>query len=240
MTEKRSRPKNLTTPVKRLIYHRALTQRDIPRDFLANTLIKEIEDICEIPPSFETAKRYISKARNSANPIDKPWSIACCSEYSTYFPPESISEIMYFKKWIHNILQDKDNEHNDLFGRPFSAITIRDAIWFVRLKPLVEKVFSDEIKNDENMRFGYIHSIVIVYTMVEITCGILDEHFVSFGLDEALVTGNLNALARIAGLSLSASSKPTNCDNECESCKYIRVPGSTTYCMPKLNKEDEK
>ena len=246
MTEKRSRNKNLAPKTRRLIYYRAVTQRDIPRDFLANTLIKEIKESREIYPTLETAKRYISDARNSGNPIDEPWSIACCSEYSSFFPPDSIPVLMNYKQWIQGLSKvskeahDRHNEYTNLFGVSISDISIRHAIWIIRLKPLIEKTFADQIANDENMRLAYTFAITLVYMIAEMTCEILNEHFISTGLDSALASGDLDTLSRIYGLSLMASSKPTNCNYDCESCKYMRVPGFTKFCMPRPRKEGDK
>lgn len=246
MTEYGTRPKNLTPSVKRLIYHRAVTQRDIPRALLANTLIQEIRNSGEIPPSFETAQRYISKARNSGNPIDEPWSIACCSEYSVFFPPESIPILMNYKQWIYGFTElskeayAKYKEYEDLFGVPMPIMSIRHAIWIIRLKPLIEKTFAELMANDENIRLAYTFSIPYIYVIAEITCEILKEHFISTGLDNALVAGDIDTLAKIGGLGFQAASKPINCDHNCEYCKYMRVPGSTIYCMPRPKKESDK
>ncbi len=237
---KKTRPRELKPSVKRLIYYRAVTQRMVPREFLANELIKEIKELGEITPALETAKRYISKARNADNPLDKPWSIACCSEYSSIFSPKSISEIMDYKQWIYHLLKDKEGEYKDLFGSSVSDISIRHAMWIVRLKPLIEKTFSEKMENDENVRLGYPFFIAMIYSMAETTCEILDEHFVSFGLDNALVAGDLNTLAKIGGLSILATAKPIHCDWNCESCKYIKLPGFDKLCIPRQKKEGEK
>lgn len=242
---KKSRPRELKPNVKRLIYYRAVTQRMVPREFLANQLIKEIEDIGEIAPAFETAKRYISRARNADNPLDKPWSIACCSEYSAFFPPDSIPVLINYKQWIHELSKtskDAKEAHDqikDLFGVSPSDISIRHAIWIIRLKPLIEKTFADQMKNDENVRFGYLYFVSTIYEIAEMTCEILDEHFISTGLDHALIVGDLHTLARIGGLGLLAQSKPANCNFDCESCKYMRIPGFTKLCMPRPKKEDD-
>jgi len=234
---KKTRPRELKPSVKRLIYYRAVTQRMVPREFLANELIKEIKELGEITPALETAKRYISKARNADNPLDKPWSIACCSEYSSIFSPKSISEIMDYKQWIYHLLKDKEGAYKNLFGSSVSNISIRHAMWIVRLKPLIEKTFSEKMENDENVRLGYPFFIAMIYSMAEITCEILDEHFVSFGLDNALVAGDLNTLAKIEGLSILAMAKPITCDNNCESCNYIKLPGFNKFCMPRQKRK---
>lgn len=236
---KKTRPRELNPSVKRLIYYRAITQRMVPREYLANALIKEIEEIGEIAPKLETAKKYISRARNADNPLDKPWSIACCSESNSIFSPESISEIMDYKQWLYHLLKDKDDEYRDLFGGSVSDISIRHAMWIIRLKPLIEKALAELIENDENVRFSLTFIIAMIYSMAETTCEILDEHFVSFGLDNALVAGDLKTLSKIAGLSVMASSKPINCDNNCESCKYIKLPGFDNLCIPRPKKEDD-
>jgi len=59
-------------------------------------------------------------------------------------------------------------------------------------------------------------------------------------LDNALVAGDLDALAKIGGLSTMATAKPIDCDNNCESCKYIKLPGFNKFCMPRQKKEGEK
>lgn len=246
MINKKSRPRELKPSVKQLIYYRALTQRMVPREFLANELIKEIEEIGEIAPTLETTKRYISRARNADNPLDKPWSIACCSEYSGFFPPDSIPVLMNYKQWIHGLSKvskeahDRYNEYTNLFGVTMSDISIRHAIWIIRLKPLVEKTFADKMENDENIRFGYPFFIAMVYEIAETTCEILNEHFITTGLDNALAAGDLDTLARIGGLGLLAASKPANCNGDCESCKYMRIPGSIKLCMPRPKKEGVK
>jgi len=237
---KRSRPRKLEPSIKTLIYYRAITKRMVPRKFLANELIKEIEEAREIAPTLETTMRYISKARNEDNPLDKPWSIACCSEYNSFFPPDSIPVLMNYKQWVHELLKDADDEYKDLFGISISAISIRHAIWIIRLKPFIEKTFADQMTNDENTRLGYPFFIAMIYAMAEMTCEILDEHFISTGLDSALAARDLDTLARIGGLSMLASSKPANCNGDCESCKYMRIPGFTKLCMPKPRKEGDK
>lgn len=236
----KSRPRELKPSVKRLIYYRAVTQRMVPREFLANELIREIEEIGEIAPALETTKRYISRARNVDNPLDKPWSIACCSEYSLFFPPDSIPVIMNYRQWVHEFSKDADGEYRDLFGISMSDISIRHAIWIIRLKPLIEKTFADQMENDNDVRFGYPFFIAMVYQMAEITCEMLGERFVTTGLDNALVSRDLDTISRIGGLSILASSKPANCNYECEACKYMRIPGFTKLCMPRPKKEGDK
>ncbi len=93
---------------------------------------------------------------------------------------------------------------------------------------------------DENVRFGYPFFVSMVYEIAETTCEILKEPFTSAGLDTALASRDLDTLARIGGLGIIASSKDANCDHNCEYCKYMRVPGSKIYCMPRPKKESDK
>lgn len=234
MEGKKSKPRELKPSIKRLIIYRSITQRKIPREFLANELIKEIEEIGEIPPTLETAKRYISKARNSENPIDKPWTLACCSEYSSFFPPDSIPILIGYKQWLNDLLKESDVEYRNYFGLSASDFSIRHSIWIIRLKPLIEQTFADLMANDEQVRLGYPVMIAMVYALAEMTSEIMGEdHFDSSDLDRALFAGDLNTFASIAGSMVYASSKPIKCDSNCESCNYQRLPGFTRICMPK-------
>ena len=91
MQEKdRRKPGKLKPSIKRFIFQEAIRQRNVPRELLAHRLIKEIDESGELAPSLETTKRYISKARNSDNPIDQPWTLGACRDYPTFFPPSSL------------------------------------------------------------------------------------------------------------------------------------------------------
>lgn len=120
MEEKKQRSKNLTPSVKKLVFSRAINQRNIPRYFLAKSLIKEIMEAGEVYPSLETAVRYISDARNADNPLDKPWTTEVCSDldYTSYFPPESIPYLLQL--WRYSVHLDE-------------VFTVRHAIWAARL-----------------------------------------------------------------------------------------------------------
>jgi hypothetical protein len=230
----KSKPRELKPSIKRLIFYRAITQRKIPREFLANELIKEIDESGEIPPTLETAKRYISKARNSDNPIDEPWTLACCSQYSSFFPPDSIPVLVGYKQWFDDLFKESDDEYRKLFGLSPSDFSIRHSIWIIRLKPLIEKTFADLMVKDEQVRLGYPIMIAMFYALAEMASEIMGEdHFDSSHLDRALVAGDLSTFAKITGLMFLYASKPTKCDSNCESCKYQRLPGSTRFCMPK-------
>ncbi len=233
----KSKPGKLNPSIKRLIVHRAITQRNVPREFLANELIKEITEAGEIPPALETAKRYISKARNTDNPIDKTWTLACCSEYASFFPPESIPILIDYKHCLSHI--ESDIEYGKIFGVSMSDISIRCAIWIVRLKPIIEHLSPKLMIGNEPLPFTYPVVIAMMYSMAEMAYEILGEdHFDSSDLDNALFAGDIRTLSRLVNIMSSATAKPCVRDSNCESCNYIKVPG-TRMCIPK-RKEGEK
>lgn len=67
-------------------------------------------------------------------PIDQPWSIGACAEYYDRIPPESIPILI------------KINELKGL--RKFS---IRQAIWTLRLYPLIVKTYNEKEKFEEDI-----------------------------------------------------------------------------------------
>ncbi len=246
--DKQHKPRELKPSVRRLIIYRAITQRKLPRDFLAHELIKEINESGEIPPSLETAKRYISRARNTDNPIDKPWTIGSCSEYGSYFPPESIPFLMECKQFLRLIIP-KLPEGEAIFTCFSSDFSIRDAIWIARLQPIIHKIFSDlissgkakelNISSDHESLVALTFVLPTIYSFAELTSEIMrEDKFDTSDLDNALFTGDLETLAR-KGIrdSILKSKKVFHCDNNCKLCRYQKVaPG---ICTPK-KKDGEK
>ena len=96
-----------------------------------------------------------------------------------------------------------------------------------------DKAYIKKMENDENVRLGYPFTIAMLYSLAEMACEILEEDFVSTGLDTALAAGDLNTVADIGGLSILATSKPITCDNNCETCNYIELPGFDKLCIPR-------
>ena len=232
------KPGKLNPSIKRLIVHRAITQRNVPREFLANELIKEITEAGEIPPAFETAKKYISKARNTDNPIDEPWTLACCSEYASFFPPESIPIIIDYKNLVSH--EESDVEYQKIFGISMSDISIRCAIWIIRLKPIIEHLSPKLMIENEPLPFAYPIVIGMLYASAEMASEILGEdHFDSSDLDNALFAGDIRTLSRLVNIITLATTKPCKRNSDCESCDYVKVPGITGMCIPK-RKEGEK
>lgn len=236
------KPRELKPSVKRLIIHRAITERKVPREFLANQLIKEIEEAGEIPPTRETAKRYISRARNTENPLDEPWNIGCCSQYSNYFPPESIPFLSECKQLIQDALSQKianSCESEYTFRVSESAFSIRLAMWIVRLKPIIDKIFADFISSDPDAHVGLPFALALIYSYAELSSEIIGEdNFDSSDLDAALFSGDLETLGQ-KGIrdSMLKSTKLFYCDNNCELCRYQKfAPGN---CTPK-QKDGEK
>ena len=237
-----SKPRELTPSVRQLIIQRAINQRKIPREFLAHEIIKEIKDMGEIPPSFETCKRYISQARNNYNPLDNPWNLACCSQYSSFFPPDSIPFLVDCKQFIEREMATYNKLFTEMYGSPMSSFSIRIVIWMVRLKPLIEKIFADEIAKFEDSIYGLVFIFANIYGSNEIACEILGiVPFDSSVLDDALVSRDFKKLGKINSLALFATSKPIKeCDHNCEPCKYYPIPWRKGFCILKIKKESSK
>jgi len=234
------KPRALTSTVRRLIVHRATTQRHIPRDYLANELIKEITAAGEKPPTLETTKRYISQARNSRNPLDEPWTLSCCSDYASFFPPESIPIIIHYKDHLAQMESNMEYDYKQFFAFPLSAISIRCAIWIIRLRPIIKflspKLWLDGEPPPPDLDFA----IAAVYSMAEMASEILGEdHFDSYDLDNALFSGDMRFFALIVAKMFRATAKPCNNNNNCDSCDYVKLPGLKGICIPK-RKEGSK
>jgi len=236
MNEKKTKPRELTPTVKRLIYQRAINERQVPREYLANSLIKEITEAGEIPPTLEVTKRYISKARNSSKYIDEPWTIGACSEFNAYFPPESISflvECIQFFIKPSSEYTPKEIEFEKKWGHSPYDFSIRVCMWIVRLKPLIDKIYADQISKVESARIGLPVSIATIYALAEMTSEIMDEdHFNTADLDASLISQDLNSFASKAGCFVRQSAKEHKCDLNCESCKYEKS-GIGNLCHPK-------
>jgi hypothetical protein len=177
-----AKPRSLKPSIKRLIFTRAISERSVPRVFLANQLIKEITESYEIPPSLETAKRYISAARHTDNPIDKPWSLGACRDYPQYFPASSIPFLMgYLRLEGHiNGYGDDDREHR---------FSIRKAIWMVRLESVIRKYIHAE---PSEMSISIISDIYRSAELASETMG--EDKFDSIELDAYLCRGYLDGL----------------------------------------------
>jgi len=234
------KPRALTPTVKRLIVHRAISQRHFPREYLANELIKEINEAGEKPPTLETVKRYISKARNARNPLDEPWTLACCSDYPQFFPPESIPIILYYKDALTQMESDPQYPYKQFFDPPLSAISIRWAIWTVRLEPLIKHLFPKLMIDDEPLPDTFPFVIAMTYAMAELASELLHEdHFDSRDLDNALFTGDTRTFMAIAAMMFSATTKPCHNNNNCDSCDYVKLPWTKGLCMSKLKEASE-
>lgn len=228
------KPRALTPTVRRLIVHRATTQRHIPRDYLANDLIREIKEAGEIPPTLETIKRYISKAKNSYNPLDQPWTLACCSEYYAFFPPESIPIIIHYKDHLAQLQSNSEYDYDQFFDFPISTISIRCAIWIIRLRPII-KYLSPKLWLDGDPPPPDLDlAIAITYSMAEKASELLGEdHFDSCDLDNALFSGDIRLFALLTAKMFWATAKPCDNNHNCDSCDYVKLPGLKGICIPK-------
>ena len=176
------KPRRLKPSIKRLIYTRALRDRDIPREYLANQLIEEIQKLGEIPPTPETTKRYISAARNTKNPIDNRWSIGACKDYPECFSPESIDLLMEYMN--RELAYDEYIVDKHRFS-------IRTAIWMVRLKPVVDSYFNTN--DDMTMLLAAGES----YSSAELASEVMGEtQFDTTELDLLVCNGDLDAFLK--------------------------------------------
>lgn len=134
MKRRKGRPKALKPTIKGLIIDRAIKNRRMPREFLAQELIKEIETLGEIAPTEETLKSYISQARSKELAyIDATeWSIGACAKFYDRISPESIPILLKIKQFIG-----------------LQKFTIRQAIWVSRLYPLILDFYNEEEKFKE-------------------------------------------------------------------------------------------
>lgn len=213
--EKRIKPRQLKPTIKRFIFQEAIRQRHVPRELLANRLIKDIEETGELPPSLETAKRYISKARNAANPIDKPWSLGACRDYPTFFPPSTLPTLMK--------MQEQEQKSVDIMTDVMSpGLSIRTCMWIARLEPIIHELWHEE-HNTERER-SILFNLATAYSVAERTSETMAEQtFDSTDLDEALCSGDV-----IKVVLFGSADKDANfvCNGNCDSCKYAPiVPG---------------
>jgi len=89
------------------------------RDEVAKTLNLKDENNPSLR-SYEEAIRKLKKKLVEPNPLDQRWTLGACSAYSQFFPPDSLSLLMDYKKYF---------------------LTIRHAIWIVRLRYLVAEKY---------------------------------------------------------------------------------------------------
>lgn len=223
------KPRSLPPTVKRLIVYRAITQRQFPRDYLAHELIREIDEAGEIPPpTLETIKRHISKARNTVNPIDKPWTLGACRDYPTFFPPSSLLFLMK--------MQQESKTFVDVFTDIRSqAFSIRTAMWIVRLQPLIkEYVKPDDFKEV----YMILANVAEAYSTAERTTEIMGEPtFDSSDLDDSVCSQNLENIISF-GFSGFKNTSPI-CKGDCESCKYVPIfPGK--LCQLKVIHQEQE
>jgi len=129
MQERKNRPKAISGNAKKLITQYSLQDVNQPREIVANILRREIRQSGERPPTQETLKRAISKARNQPeSPLDKPWHLGLLTKIRDHLEyqisPETIPLLL-------EVL-----EKQKMFTR-HRGITIRQALWISRLQKVV-------------------------------------------------------------------------------------------------------
>ena len=220
----------LKPTIKRFIFQESIKQRNIPRDFLAHCLIKQIDESGELPPGLETTKRYISKARNSDNPIDKPWTLGACRDYPTFFPPSSLLFLMK--------MQQESKRFMDVFTHIRSpGLSIRTCMWIVRLQPLIKEYFRPD-EDDFQQQSEILFNVAQAYSTAEKTSEIMAQQaFDTSDLDESVCSQNLeNILLFGSGFKNTSSI----CEGDCESCKYVPVIRGKLCQLKVIHQEQER
>ena len=227
--EKRTKPRQLTPTVKRFIFEEAIRQRNVPRDLLAHRLIKEIDETPEISPALETAKRYISKARNTTNPIDKPWTLGACRDYPTFFPPSSLLRLMK--------MQEDHKKFADLMTNATSpGLSIRICMWVVRLEPLIKEYFMHG-QEDFQQESDILFNVANAYSAAERTSEIMGEQaFDTTDLDQSVCSQNLENIFILASGFRNTTSI---CKGDCDSCKYVPIFPGKLCQLKTIHQEDE-
>jgi hypothetical protein len=129
MKAKRGRPRMKPT-IKRLIYSKAIKDKETPRLALAVELKNLIEEMGENPPSEETMIRLISQVRNHPiSPLDEDWwQLSSLAEYN--ISAEVVPLVM-------SILEE------------IEYLTIREVLWIGRLYKVVESYQSKHLTQGE-------------------------------------------------------------------------------------------
>ena len=214
----------LKPSIKRFIFQESIKQRNIPRDFLAHWLIKQIDETGELPPGLETTKRYISKARNADNPIDEPWTLGACRDYPTFFPPSSL--LFLTKMQYMDVFTNIRNQ----------GYSIRKAMWIVRLQPLVKEYFEPDDFKEEHM---ILANIAEAYSAAERTSEIMGEPtFNSSDLDHSVCSKNLENIILFGFSGFKNTS--LICEGDCESCKYVPIIRGKLCQLKVIYQEQER
>lgn len=185
MREQKRIPK-ISSAVKRLIATEALKNPDLPRDYLAQSLIEKIRAMGEIPPTEETLKRRISEARKNPPKIDKTWHLGEQFAHNV-LPPGAIPRIFE----IQRILKKET-------GKTVKIPTIV-ALWIGQLHEVIENP-------------GYLLSIAYAYALY-VALGMAADPknkevpVDTTELDDLLINGDYEALSVIAAALLELISK---------------------------------
>jgi len=229
--EQRKGPKRskLKPSVKRLIFQEAIRQRDIPRELLANRLIKEVEEWQERPPTLEVAIRYISKARNATKPIDKPWSLGACRDYPTFFPPASLPTLIK--------MQEEQKKFVDVVTDVMSpGLSIRTCMWIARLQAYIHADWMHG-EDDPQAEHNILFSVASAYATAERTSETMEEQaFDTNDLDQALCSRDV---AKV--ILFGSADKDTTflCNGNCDSCNYFPIVPGKLCQLRGLKREDE-
>jgi hypothetical protein len=182
--KKNARPKALKPSVRSLIAKRAIENPTYDRTFLANDLIKEIENAGDIAPTIETLKVYISSARSKYTE-DKPWNTATLS--SEPVNPEVVL-------WLIMLQQDRKSQYS-------KPLTIREGKWINRLSGFkiasgfdLSSVGIDE-KSMGIFIWRFIATFAQIYAyreQIDTIAGIKEPDYSD--LDNQIITGDIKSI----------------------------------------------
>jgi len=165
--KKSGRGPNISNTVRQLIISQAIhDSKTMPRRALAVRLQELIERMGEPPPTEDTLVKMISEARNKQpGELEKPWCIGVCAYYN--IPPDIIPLLIKVQQ------SRKQGEFKDFE----KELTIREALWYNRLRPVVETLTKNKFPFDVNAPFSYLNIIVSAYVQRERVSEIMNEQY---------------------------------------------------------------
>ena len=177
---RQGRGQRISREVRSLIIDQAIhDSKAMPRRALAVRLQDLIQRMGEVSPTEDTLARMISGARNQQpSELERPWSVGACSQYN--IPADIVPVLIKVK-------QSRAREMKDL-DLPVIKLTIREARWFARLRPIVEALTKMRYPFDVEESLRYLQYVVTLYAEKEQVSEILNEQYPDTSkLDEILL-----------------------------------------------------
>jgi hypothetical protein len=156
----------------------------------------------------EIIKLIEDRKKRKPSILDKPFSLGVLAQHNQYFIPESITTLYEIEKEVGLNLKEAqmvvtDSKPTELHKNKgdrlpenisfLNNLTLRQVIWFFRLKPLIEKIYSEELRgiNKKGEKFEFIFEISHVYSFAEqFKENMNQDVFDTSDLDALLFSGN--------------------------------------------------